>query len=504
MSAVLETVRTADGTVKGVPARLPSVTVFKGIPYAASTAGDGRWRPPLPTARWEGVRLADTFGDVSPQAEDTEGVAKSEDCLNLNVWTAATDPGERRPVLVWVHGGRFLFGHGSSSHYDGSSMAGKGIVVVTINFRTGVFGFLAHPELSRESGHDASGNYGLLDVMAALRWVRTNIAAFGGDPARVTVAGHSSGGATVMDLVYSPLAKGLFDQALVQSAALFPRDPAIGTLCPSHRTKDGAERGGVAYAAERGATTLQELRALPVEKLLEGSGADDTDVPGNPPPPLFRPVIDGWVLPKNYWETLDSGSQNDVPILTGNNLDESGAKPRQEITLADYESRAREKYGDLADEFLRLYPATTDAEAGDQLNASLREATRVSTYLWAGKYGETAASPVFTYYWTHAPAGEEDRGAYHGSEIDYIFDNLHVDDRPYTATDRQIATTFSDHVVNFVAHGHPDGPGQGRWLPVDPDSPTTLRIGDSWARMTLTDDPRLDFIGRFFAGRNPW
>lgn len=511
MTIKKEPVRIESGLLRGTEARLPSVTVFKGIPYAASTAGENRWRPPQPPQSWEGVRTADTFGDIAPQHEDVpvagrEGIGRSENCLNLNVWTAAASAGERRPVLVWVHGGRFLFGHGSDPNYDGTALADKGLVVVTLNYRTGVFGYLATPELSRESGHDASGNYGLLDIAAALRWVQRNISAFGGDPDRVTMAGQSSGGASTLDLVYSPLAKGLFHRAIVHSAALYPKDPAISTLSPSHRSLRQAEKDGLAYGKARGAATLAQLRALSTQELLDGSDVNDPSLPGNPPPPLFRPVIDGWVLPANYWTILTSGSQNDVDVLTGNNRDESGVKLPQHITVTEYESRAQAKYGDFSGEFLALYPASTDAEAGEQLNTSLREATRLSTYFWAREWARTAKSPVYTYYWTHVPPGEEGaaRGAYHGSEINYFLDNLHAGDLPYTEGDHRTADTLSDYVVNFATSGDPDGSGLPHWASVSADSPTTLQIGDGWEPMPLADSVKTDFFRRFFDAQQAW
>lgn len=501
-------VPTEAGLLLGVPARVSAVTVFKGIPYAATTAGENRWRPPRPAEPWDGVRAAGTFGDICPQPEDVpvdgrDGIGRSENCLNLNIWTAAEAPGERRPVLVWVHGGRFLFGHGSDPNFDGAALAAQGLVVVTLNYRTGVFGYLSHPELSRESGHAASGNYGLLDIIAGLQWIQRNIGAFGGDPGRVTLAGQSSGGASTLDLVYSPLAEGLFHRAIVHSAALYPKDPAISTLSPSHRSLDQAEKDGEAYATARGAATLARLRALPTEDLLDGSDINDPSLPGNPPPPLFRPVIDGWVLPRTYWDTLTSGSQNDVAVLTGNNLDESGAKPRQDITLDAYRVRSRARYGDLAEEFLRLYPATTDTEAGEQLNASLREATRLSTWFWATKWAENATSSVYTYYWTHVPPGDDAavRGAYHGSEINYFLDTLHAVDRPYGTRDREITDLLSGVVARFAATGTP---GLEQWAAASADSATTLRIGDDVGSMPLADPAKIDFFRRFFATQQAW
>lgn len=262
----------------------------------------------------------------------------SEDCLFLNIWTGAASASERRPVLVWFYGGRFIGGAGSESIYDGEGLARKGLVVVTMNYRTGVFGFLATPELSKESGHNASGNYGLLDQIACLQWVRKNIAAFGGDPNRVTIAGQSAGAGSVLFLSDSPLAKGLYHRAIAQSGARFPNDPDLRGLATSWRPLKDAESAGVKYAEAHGAHSLKELRALSWQKLLEGSNANDEQVKvyGNPPPPLFRPVVDGWVIPMNYSQTYARGLQHDVPFLTGNNLDESGAVAQPNVKLADF------------------------------------------------------------------------------------------------------------------------------------------------------------------------
>lgn len=409
-------------------------------------------------------------------------------------------------MLVWIHGGRFLFGQGGEPEFDGAALASKGLVVVTLNCRMGVFGYLAVPDLGVESGHGASGNYGLLDQMAALCWVRDDIAAFGGDPQRVTVAGQSAGGASVADMLYSPLGRGLFDRAVVESAALHPGDPAISTLAPSPRNLVQAEKDGLAYAENRGATGLADLRTLPADDLLRGSDANDTSVPGNPPPPLFRPVIDGWVLPRTYGETLTEGPPVGVPVLTGNNKDENGATPRQEVPLEQYRARAAVKYGDMAEEFLALYPAATDVAASEQTNAALRDAARVSTYLWATEYGATTSNPVFTYYWTHQPPGAqgEARGAHHGSEIAYVFANPHTVGAPYTETDRGIADTLSSYVVNFATGGDPNGPGLPAWAPVSDGSPTTFEVGAAFGRLSVADSERTDFLMRFFAAQKAW
>ncbi|WP_427918776.1 carboxylesterase/lipase family protein [Streptomyces sp. cg40] len=506
MSSARRVVLTKSGPLSGVPATLPGVEVFRGIPYGAPTAGAHRFRPALPPQPWEGVRVADTFGDIAPQDADT-ALPQSEDCLNLNVWTPAdASPDDRRAVLVWIHGGRFLFGAGSEPVYDGSRLAAKGLVVVTLNYRTGVLGFLATPELSAESPHRASGNIGLLDIITALHWVRDTIGAFGGDPTRVTIAGQSSGAACVLDLVYSPLARGLFHGAIAESAALYPKDPSISTLAPSHRTLEHAESDGRAFAKARGAETPAQLRALPLRTLIEGSSGNDPRIRAGHPPPLFRPVVDGHVLPRTYWQTLTEGAQADVPMLIGGNKDESGVRLSPDTTVARYEQAAQQKFGDLAGEYLRLYPATTDLEAGEQANAFVRDTLRVSHHLWALAWGSTAKSPAYTYFWTHVPPGEAgaERGAHHGSEIPYVFGTLGAAGLPYNTEDVRINEVLSSYVVNFAATGDPNGSGLPRWNPAAADAPVIHEIGARWGRLDIAEPAKADFIRRYFDRQQPW
>ena len=316
-------VEAESGLLRGAPGRDPSVTVFRGVPYAAPPVGDLRWRPPRPPVPWWGVRDAVHFGPSCPQAR--RGLAMSEDCLYLNVWTPARSGAERLPVLVWLHGGGFRQGSGADPRFDGEHLARRGIVVVTCNYRLGVLGFLASPELSEESGHGASGNYGLLDQIAVLEWVRRTIAAFGGDAARVTVAGQSAGAGSAGFLALSPLARGLFSRAIAQSHARHPGDPELRYLATSYRTLADAEESGKRLGP------LAVLRGLPWEELADGlpEADENVDTGSAAKPPLFRPVVDGWVIPRGYAETYARGEQNDVGFLAGNNLDEGGAVPER-------------------------------------------------------------------------------------------------------------------------------------------------------------------------------
>ena len=524
-------VRLDTGLLTGVAARDPSITVYKGIPYAAPPVGPLRFRAPEKPAAWSGVRQADTFGALCPQPQGG-GPAPTgmmdEDCLTLNVWTGAVAPGEKRPVLVWIYGGGFLNGTGANPEFDGEGLARKGVVVVTFNYRLGALGFLSTPELSAESGQNASGNYGLLDDIAVLKWVQRNIAAFGGDPSQVTIAGQSAGAGSVGFLTMSPLAKGLFQRSIAESHARYPRDPDLRFLSVSYRPLRKAEAAGAAYAAARGAKTPAELRALPWRKLVEGSDGVDAEVytGTSGKPPLFRPVLDGWVVPRTYDVALKQHAYNDVVFVAGNNRDETGAvpetafatlrartgppragAPQVSVTLADYVRSAKTKYGALADAFLRLYPATNDDEAALASNAAAQDNNRVSTYLWATEFAKRAAKPVYTYWWTHAPpgAGHDLRGAYHGSEINYVFGNLYATDRPWTDEDRAVADRMSSYWANIIKTGDPNGEGLPVWPAFDSGSRTVMRLGDQWRPMSVAGSPeKLDFWRRFYATQDAW
>ncbi|MFT4211164.1 MAG: carboxylesterase family protein [Microbacterium sp.] len=496
-------VRTEAGEVQGVDSGVAAVTVFRGIPYAADTSGAHRWRPPRPPQPWAGVRVADTFGPVCTQNQQSDPVEMGEDCLRVNVWTPDPSPDAALPVLVWIHGGRFIWGAGSEASFDGAALAATGIVVVTVNYRLGVFGFLATPALSAESGHAASGNYGLMDQRAALRWVNRNIAGFGGDPAKVTIAGQSAGAASVMAHVYAPEAAGLFRGAIAESGALHPGDPGLAYLAAAYRRLPDAEAEGLRYLAEHGAATIDELRALPAEELLRGNDADEEGA-GFPRPPLFRPVLDGWIFPRSYSEALRAGDANDVAVMTGSNLDEDGASPRPRITLAEFTQRAVRDYGELASEFLTLYPASDDAEAAAMSNAAARDHSRVSTHLWSTLWRAHARRPAYTYFWTHAAPGPdaEVRGAFHGSEIWYFLNSLGRTPRPWTLADRRIAATVSDYVVRFVKTGDPNGADAPRWEPVG-DEPVTMELGDAFAPLPVATSERYDFHRRVLDARRP-
>jgi para-nitrobenzyl esterase len=523
-------VRTDKGLVKGAPTREPSVTVFKGIPYAAPPVGARRWRAPVPAAPWSGIREADRFGNSCPSASNPANEVMDEDCLYLNVWTGAKSPTERRPVLVWIHGGGFWAGSGADPRTNGEVLARKGAVLVTFNYRLGALGFLATPELSKESGRGASGNYGLLDQIAALQWVKRNIAAFGGDPDNVTVFGHSAGAGSLNFLTISPLAKGLFKRGIAESQVRYPRDLELRYLSSSWRPLGGAEKAGTKYVEGFGAKSLADLRALPWQRFLQGVNVPDVDVDtgGTARPPLFRPVIDGWVLPRTFSEAFAAGAHSRVQYLAGNNRNEGGAapethfdtlrkpgaprpeitlgSPRQLATLAEYQAAARRKFGAMADEFLQLYPASNDQEAALANNAAIEDNSQVSTWLWSRDWVRATHTPLYTYFWTHAPPGpdHDTRGAYHGSEINYVFGSLADTALPWTEEDGRIADLMSSYWVNYAAKGNPNGSGLPIWPAFREQDKSVMLLGDTFGPTPIASSPRFDFWQRFFTSNEAW
>ncbi|MGW0833559.1 carboxylesterase/lipase family protein [Streptomyces prunicolor] len=494
-------VRTQSGLVTGVPAALPEVTVYKGIPYAASTAGENRWRAPQAPPSWQGTRKADTWGAACPQP--VTGIAAdkvpplSEDCLNLNIWTGAgssTSARDLRPVFVWIYGGRNSAMWASQPVYDGANLAAKGAVVVTYNHRVGAFGNLAHPALSSEGGHGGSGNWGVQDTVAALRWIRRNIAAFGGDPERVTLAGWSHGSSFVNILMISELARGLFHRAVLSAGVQYTKDPALGHVAGGYAQLAAAEANGTAFATYMGASTLPDLRALTADEIVAKVYAPGAPAAGT----SFGNVLDGHVLPKSYTAAMKSRTEYDIPVLTGNNKDENGASPTLTMTVAAYEAYAATTFGDSAADFLALYPATTDAEAAAQYNAYARDEERVSTFLWGTQFKVTAGnrSPVYNYWWTHVPPGQDTTnpiepadgaGAYHGAEKYYLFGNLYGTDRPWTAADHAIADTTSSYIANFAATGNPNGHGLPVWPALRTSKPVSMELGDHFAPLPAAD-----------------
>jgi para-nitrobenzyl esterase len=418
-------IRIESGMLEGVPGRLPGVTVYRGVPYAAPPIGALRWMAPAPVAAWTGVRRADKFGPRCVQG--TAGLAgNSEDCLYLNVWTKGAG---KRPVMLWLHGGGFTGGAGSQALFDGEMLAAKGAVVVTINYRLGVFGFFAAKELT--------GNFGLLDSIEALQWVRKNIAALGGDPENVTVFGESAGATMAGCLTASPLAKGLFRRAIAESGN-FTRD-----LMRLER----AQSAGAQLLEKTGATSVEELRMKTASEIMEsGRGTG--------------PIVDGIVLTRQPVEIYEQGKANAVDLLLGSNSDE-GASSLQRTGAELFTNQAKRRFGADAERYLALYPAGSDADANKSQAASFRDEVGYQARAWA----RLGRGKTYVYYFTHEPPYspvQPWRGAFHTAEIPYVFHNFEPG-RRWVDEDEFLAQQMSDYWYRFAATGDPNGGGLPRW-----------------------------------------
>jgi para-nitrobenzyl esterase len=464
-------VKTASGTVEGAMSGDGKIHAFLGMPFAAPPVGELRWQAPRPPVAWDGVRQAATFGHRCMQGRIFDDMIfrdePSEDCLYINVWTPATGA-DRLPVMVWIYGGGFQAGSSSEPRQDGETLAGKGVVVVSFNYRLGVFGFFAHSELTKESAQHASGNYGLLDQIAALQWVKTNIAAFGGDPGNVTIFGESAGSFAVSALMASPLAQGLFHRAIGESGAFFSRGG--GPLAPSDLA--ASEATGAKFAESLGATSLAALRAKPADELMQ------TALKG--PGRWFSPTIDGHVLPQPPQVIYGQGKQSHVPLLAGWNADEirsSVTLGKEKTTKAGFVERTRKQFGTDADKVLEQYPARSDEEAIESA-ASLGSDLFIAyaTWKWIETHLETGGSPVYRYRFDRiipiAPdtkmngltATAKDIGARHAGEIEYVFGQLDtVPKVTWEAVDRRLSDLVTSYWSNFARTGNPNGAGLPTW-----------------------------------------
>jgi para-nitrobenzyl esterase len=504
-AAITQPVQVEGGLVSGVPGNDSSIMTFKSIPFAAPPVGNLRWRAPQPVVPWKGLHATDKYPPSCIQQIPSSNAPWTyefmphneigEDCLYLNVFTPVNTASEKRPVFVYIYGGGFQQGGTAVPIYDGEGLAKKGLVVVTINYRVGVFGFLAHPELTSESGHQASGNYALLDQIAALKWIQRNIAKFGGDPGNVTICGQSAGGAAVHDLTASPLAHGLFQRAIVQSGGSTIARGGMGGL----QSLADAEKQGEKFAEAKGAHTLAELRAMSWQDLLKLNPAAQSSA-------RFAPIADGYVLPAPFMTVNAEGKQNDVVTLTGSALGELGgiSGPPNPVTLSEFEARARQRFGDAAAEFLKLYPARTDAEAQTAQKQSAVDQALVAQYLWARVRSKTAKTKVYEYLWDHTLPGPDSGkyGAFHSSDLLYTLNNLNTSDRPFTDDDRKIAAMMSSYWSNFIATGDPNGKGLPLWPAVD-DKLQVMELGDKTAPIPLADDPaKIQFFEKFLNASN--
>jgi len=494
-------VKIANGLLEAATQPNAAVRSFKGIPFAQPPVGDLRWREPRPVKNWKGVRSAGQFGPtcmqrLAPGADYwLRSNGMSEDCLYLNVWTPAKSGRERLPVLVYIFGGGFSNGDGSEPRYDGESMARKGIVAVTLNYRLNIFGFFSHPELTKESPHHASGNYGFLDQAAALEWVQRNIAAFGGDPKRVTIAGESAGSISVSALMASPLSRNLIAGAIGESGAL------IATLPP--RALAETEQDGVKFGASAGAASLAALRAMTAEQ-IQAAVAKSPGV-------RFSTALDGYFLPKTLPEIFEAGEQSKVPLLAGSNSEEQGARSvlgQSEATPEGFANAVRRLYGDRAGEVLKAYAPSTPEEVLDAAT-DLASARFIAygTWKWTELQMKTGGKPVYRYFYAHprprflgnaqtpaatgaagpgrGGAAPAPRGAAHSAEIQYAMGNLGLDQRyAWEDADSKVSEVMQGYFANFIKTGNPNGPGLLDW--------PAYSSGTNFQRMRLDAAPRVE------------
>lgn len=475
-------VKTQSGAVEGKTDG--KVKAFLGIPYAAPPVGDLRWKAPQPVAKWSGVRKATEFGNHCMQGDVFGDMVfhdpgASEDCLTLNVWVPERHETAKLPVMVWIYGGGFVAGTTSEGRQNGSNLAQHGVIVVSMNYRLGIFGFFVHPELTKESGHNSAGNYGLMDQLAALKWVHDNIASFGGDPGNVTIFGESAGSFSVSAQMASPLAKGMFQKAIGESGAAFSRSGLDFEPRSVREEKDAKQ------ATEKfGVSTLAELRAIPADKLLE---------PFAPPKSRgfeFGPDIDGYFLPESAAAIFAAGKQNDVPLLAGWNHDEGsfvieGAS--QKPTADSMKEMAKKDFGDKADEFLKLYPSATDQQARrSALDYAGDKFIAMSTWDWMEAQSKTGKQPIYRYRFDQAHSWKDlnrPRTAYHSAEIEYVFGQLDTKtEAEWTPGDRQLSDIMQRYWSSFAKSANPNGAGIPNW--------PMYTSADGWQVLHLTPEPK--------------
>ena len=457
------TVKVQEGMVQGTIEN--GLSVYKGIPFATPPVGNLRWKAPQPAAKWEGVKQTTKFAPAAFQGGNPPS-GKSEDCLYLNIWTPAKSAKEKIPVLVWIYGGGFSFGSTAEPGYNGEKLAKKGVVLVSIAYRVGQLGFLAHPELSAENPNHVSGNYGILDQIAALKWIQKNIAAFGGDPSKVTIFGESAGGISVSMLCASPLAKGLFHGAISESGGSFGPTRAKTFPGENMKTLKQAEADGIAYAQKVGVSSIAELRKMEADKLPMGMGMGGG-----------WPITDGVVIPDDQHKLYEAGKYNDVPVLIGYNSDE-GASFSREKTPEEYYAGVKARYGKFADELIKAYPAGENSVPKTARDLARDAAFGWQTWSWARLQSQTGKSKVFLYYFDQHPDYPKDSPRYgygspHGQEVAYVFMNLDASNPQTTKSDLEISEAMGTYWTNFAKYGDPNGQGVPAW-PVFSDKTTDV------------------------------
>ena len=486
-------VEVTGGTIEGI--EQDGIFIYKGIPFAAPPVGDLRWKAPAPLQPWTGIKKTDTFCDACMQAANAMGntAPVSEDCLYLNVWSPAKKTDEKLPVIYWVHGGGYRGGSTSTPMYDGTGFAKKGVVLVSVAYRLGAFGFLAHPELSRESGH-GSGAYGILDMIQGLKWTKENISRFGGDPSNVTIFGHSAGGAAVSLLTATPLTKDLLNRTICMSGGSFTplqksKNSGAGLGIPALKL---AEQNGEEFLKQLGVADIAAARTLSAEdiqnKLTGGMGGM-----------RFRPAADGYVISNDLYSLYQSGNFNYVPILLGHTSDEAAAfGGNQNITPEAFENQVKAQYGAFADNILSAYPHSTDAEAA-KASKDLRNDSSFSwnTWTWSRLQAQKETAKAFQYYFDYHP-GNPEAGSGHGSDVPYAFQTLGGPEAP-AAEDLKLSEMISTYWVNFAKTGDPNGPGLPEWPAFTEEDQKVMTFDTEPGARPLPALERLKVIDAYFS-----
>lgn len=484
-------VKTEQGIVQGTME--DDLTVFKGIPFAKPPLGDLRWKAPQALESWDGVKMATEYAPAAFQGGNPAS-GKSEDCLYLNIWSPAQSATDKIPVLVWIHGGGFSFGAPTDPSSVGANLAKKGVVLVSIAYRLGQLGFLAHPELNAESQDQVSGNYGLLDMIAGLQWIQKNIEAFGGDPDKVSIFGESAGGIAVSMLCASPLAKGLFHGAISQSGGSF--GPPRPNTYPGEnmKTLEIAEADGLAYMQQLGVASLAEMRKVKAENLPLGMGMGGA-----------WPIIDGYVIPDDQYVLYENGKFNDIPILVGYNSDEGASFTRTSDPKAFIDG-VTERYGKFADELLAAYPVGKENVPKTARDLSRDAAFGWHTWSWARLQSRTGASKVFYYYFDQHPDYPEDSprfgyGSPHGQDVQYVFMTLDPANPNTTQSDLELSEAIGTYWTNFAKYGDPNGKGVPEWPVFSESDPEVMYLGPTPHTGPVPSSESLEVLDGYFSWR---
>ncbi len=489
-------IQTESGLVSGYYNEKTGVTVFKGVPFAAPPVGDLRWKAPQPPKPWKGVKECVAFGPSPMQPKPVSFLMigpefvvpqqpLSEDCLYLNIWTAAKDPKEKKAVIIWIYGGGFQTGGSAAPGYSGEALAQQGIIFVSFNYRLGIFGFMAHPGLTAESAHHSSGNYALMDMIAAITWVKKNISAFGGDPDHITIAGQSAGSASVNCLLASPLTRGLFQGAIGESGSLVLENPLLRM-----NSLSTAEKEGVRIAAKLNAGDLKSLRAISADDLQKNAGG------------FFAPIVDGYIMPASVSEIYKKDQQMHVPLLTGWNSDEGfifGISGKEDF------AKQASVFGADSGLFRKYFPSATDSQSvASQISLAVDKTIGLSQYQWALKQNEHSEYNTYLYVFTRKPPATGDKkkfGAYHTAEIGYALHTLDSIGRAWEPVDRNLEQLMSAYWVQFVKTGHPNPSGPPVWASFSNDRPYSMIFGDTSAARLLPNKEALDFLYKSYPGK---